>query len=99
MNDEDRLISNHWMYKQGARLLYSQENTPEGAYKRNMPELFGPGCGHRKTDSFFDWIIVAMLVGISGMFLMLINEDPRPPLPTTPPAIERVVDPTLPTLP
>lgn len=93
MNEDDRLLSDHWMHKQAGKMIYGK---PADDGRRTMPDLFGPGCGDKMTDRFFDWIIIGIIAGISLLMVGLLFEGPRPPLPTTPPVIERVVDPTLP---
>lgn len=97
MNEDDRLLSDHWLHKQAGKMIYGKpaDDGRRTMPERTMPELFGPGCGDRTTDRFFDWVIIGIIAGISLLMVGLLFEDPRPPLPTTPPAVEQV-QPTLP---
>ena len=83
MNKYDQNTGDQWTRQHLDRLLAAEDPN-----RRDMPALFGPGCGDKPVDNFFDWLIIGVLGLISIGFLALITEEPRPPV--RPPAIEQV---------
>ena len=81
-----------WSYKLLARLERDEANNAR------LP-IMGPGIGHKKADSIFDGIILMILLGVAGMFAMLVLEEDKPytgPMPVVRAPVEQVAPSTLP---